>query len=369
MSARGRGRLHGHDFIAFHGGLQGADGIDFRHHHAAAGLAQRSGRAFAHIAEARNHGDLAGHHHVGAAADAVHQRLAAAIEIVEFGLGDAVIDVDGGEQQLVRLFHQIEAMHAGGGFFRHALDAGGDLGEPALGLFLQQPLDEGVENFLFLIFRLFQEGRVALFGAQAVMHQHGGVAAIVQDHVGRAAAVPFEQLGGVVPIVLQALALDGEDRNARRGDGGGGMILGRIDVARHPADIGAQRLQGLDQHRGLDGHVQRAGDARALQGLRLAVFGAGRHQAGHLDLGDVQLLAAPFGQADVLDDVIAESFGRSGGHGRIPAGFGPPIAAGPGYGKEHIKKSAYDYPARRLGFPGTWGQTTAHVRGQLRHSL
>ena len=64
--------------------------------------------------------------------------FAAAIEIVELGLGDAVIDVDGGEQQLAVLFHQIEAMHAGGGFFRHALDAGGDLGEPALGLFLQQ---------------------------------------------------------------------------------------------------------------------------------------------------------------------------------------------------------------------------------------
>jgi hypothetical protein len=41
----------------------------------------------------------------------------------------------------------------------------------------------------------------------------------------------------------------------------GGVVLGREDVARGPADLGAQVLQGLDQHRRLDGHVQRARDA------------------------------------------------------------------------------------------------------------
>jgi hypothetical protein len=40
----------------------------------------------------------------------------------------------------------------------------------------------------------------------------------------------------------------------------GGVILGREDVARRPADVGAELDQRLDQHRGLHGHVQRAGD-------------------------------------------------------------------------------------------------------------
>src|SRR6266702_5686975 len=128
----GRGVFHGHDLVALHRRLQRADRIDFGDHDAATGLAQRGGRTLADVAEARNHRDLARHHHVGTAADAVDQRLAAAIEVVELRLGDAVVDVDRGEQELARLLHFIKAVHARGGLFRDALDVLGDLGEPAL---------------------------------------------------------------------------------------------------------------------------------------------------------------------------------------------------------------------------------------------
>ncbi|KAG0928240.1 hypothetical protein G6F63_014668 [Rhizopus arrhizus] len=67
---------------------------------------------------------------------------------------------------------------------------------------------------------------------------------------------------------------------------------------------------GLDQHRGLDGHVQRAGHAHALQRQLGLVLAADRHQARHLVLGDVQFLAAPVGQRDVADLVI--TFGGEG---------------------------------------------------------
>ena len=182
-------------------------------------------------------------------------------------------------------------------------------GEPALRLFLQQALDQRVEDFLFLVLRLVEERGVAVLGAQAVMDEHRRVAAVVEDHVREAAAVPVEHAGGVIPIFLQALALDREHRHAGRGDRGGGMVLRRIDVARHPAHVGAERGQRLDQHRGLDRHVQRAGDARALQRLRRAVFLARGHQARHLGFGDVDFLAAEIGEADIGDDVIV-----GGGH-------------------------------------------------------
>src|SRR6478736_1831279 len=90
-------------FIAFHRRLQRADRIDFGNHDAAAGLAQRGGRALADVAEARDHRGLAGHHHVGAAADAVDQRFTAAIEVVELRLGHAVVDVDRRPQQRTSL--------------------------------------------------------------------------------------------------------------------------------------------------------------------------------------------------------------------------------------------------------------------------
>ncbi len=146
------------------------------------------------------------------------------------------------------------------------------------------------------------------------MHQHGGVAAVIEDHVGRAAAMPVEQLGGVVPVFGEALALHGEHRDAGRGDRRRRMVLRRIDVARHPADVGAERCQRLDQHRGLDRHVQGAGDAGALQRLLRAVFLAGRHQARHFGLGQRDFLAAEIGERHVLDDVVGEG-GLLGGSG------------------------------------------------------
>ena len=92
------------------------------------------------------------------------------------------------------------------------------------------------------------------------------------------------------------------------------MILRREDVARSPAHLGAQRLQRLDEHRGLDGHVQRAGDAGAASGWVFGEFLADRHQARHLALGDVDFLAAPIGERDVGDDVISA---RTGLHNSI----------------------------------------------------
>jgi hypothetical protein len=60
-----------------------------------------------------------------------------------------------------------------------------------------------------------------------------------------------------------------------------------------------ERRQRLDQHRRLDRHVERAGDPGALQRLRGAELLAQRHQARHLGLGDLDLLAAEIGEAEV----------------------------------------------------------------------
>ena len=214
--------------------------------------------------------------------------------------------------------HVVEAMHAGRGLFRHALDALGVALVPAR-IGLQALLDGGEEDFLFLVGRLVEEGHIALLGAETQMDQQRRVAAVVENHVRAAAVAPFEDLVGVVPVILEALALDGEDRRAGGGDGGRSVVLRRIDVARGPAHVGAQRLQRLDENAGLDGHVQRAGDAGALERLGRAIFGAGRHQAGHFRLGNVQFLAAPVGKADVGDDVIVEMLG----HCALSGSFGP----------------------------------------------
>ncbi len=86
----------------------------------------------------------------------------------------------------------------------------------------------------------------AVLELEPLVDEHGGVAAVVEDEVGAAAVGPGEQLLGAPPVLLECLALPGEDRDAwasravgptrRRG----GVILGGEDVAARPADVGAE---------------------------------------------------------------------------------------------------------------------------------
>ncbi len=174
----------------------------------------------------------------------------------------------------------------------------GDGSEAFLDLFVEV-------DFFFRLRRLDQLG-LARFDARADQHVHGGVAAIVEDHVGEAAIRPLEDLVGVVPVLFEALALHREDGHAGLGDGGGGVILRREDVARGPAHIGAEVRQRFDQHAGLDRHVERAGDARAFQRLRLAVFRTGGHEARHFGLCDHQFFAAVIGERNIRHLEIVE---------------------------------------------------------------
>ena len=108
-------------------------------------------------------------------------------------------------------------------------------------------------------------------------------------------------------VLFERLALPREYRRAARvgraarfrttdGDRGRGVILSREDVAAHPAHVGAEFGERLDQHGGLNRHVQAAHDARALQRLLAGVMRAKRHQPGHFVLGETNLVAAEFGE-------------------------------------------------------------------------
>jgi hypothetical protein len=268
--------------------------------------------------------DLAGHHDVGAAADAVDERFAAAIEVVEFRFGYAVIDVDGGPQQRTPFLHLVKPMYAGRCFLRDAADC---VRVPAIpARMIAQPLPYGgEENFLFLVGGLADRPDVALLGPQAEMDQQRRVAAVVENHVRGTAVRPLKDAMGVVPVVGKTLAFDGEHRDAARRDGCSCMVLGRIDIAGGPAHVGAERRERLDQHRSLDRHVQGSGDAGAAQRLLRAEFVSRRHQARHFGLRNRNLLAAPFGKTDVLHDVVVR--GRHGFRGFRRGGHGHPLIA------------------------------------------
>ena len=125
---------------------------------------------------------------------------------------------------------------------------------------------------------------------------------------------PLEDLVSVFPVLFERLALEGKNGNTGGGDCGRGMILGREDVARGPADLGAECLERLDQDGCLDRHMERTGDARALAGAVRGILLADGHEAGHLGFGNGNLAAAPRGERDVGDVVVGGS-GRLLGNG------------------------------------------------------
>jgi hypothetical protein len=159
-------------------------------------------------------------------------------------------------------------------------------------------------------------------GTLTQVHEHGGIAAIIQDHVGAfafgACCAEVKNAVGVVPVVSQGFALDGEHGRATGGDSRCGMVLSREDVATGPTHLGTQGLQGFDQHTCLNGHVQAAGDAGTLERLGLGEFFADGHQAGHFGFSNAQFFAAPGGQADVGNGAVGQE-GRidSGVHGLL----------------------------------------------------
>ena len=221
MSAMLDDVLEAGDLVALHRGLQRADRVDLGDDDAGALAAQRLGAALAHVAVAGDDGDLAADEDVGGAVEAVDERVAAAVLVVELGLGDRVVDVDRREEQLAGLGQLVEAVHAGGGLLGDALDLGGDRG-PLLRVGREGLADELLEDPELLGVRPRSVGGHLTGGLPlaALVHEHRGVATVVEDHVGALAAGPGEDLLGAVPVLLEGLALPGEDRDALRVVGG-----------------------------------------------------------------------------------------------------------------------------------------------------
>ena len=218
------------------------------------------------------------------------------------------------------LVHLVEAVHAGRGLFGDAADAGGHARplRRVLAQRLAQQREHDAELDRPCVLGLGHLTELLELGA--LVHGHRGVAAVVEDHVRAVTAGPREHLLGAPPVLLERLTLPGEDGNALGvvrgavrpdGDRGSGVVLGREDVARRPSHLGPELDERLDEHRGLDRHVQRAGDASAGERLARAELGTERTEAGHLVLGEVDLLAAERRKGDVGDPEVAARWGAS----------------------------------------------------------
>src|SRR5439155_8158761 len=224
------------------------------------------------------------------------------------GLGDRVVDVDGREQQLAVAGELVEPEDARGGLLADPVHPAGDAGEPLA--VLGEAVRERAQQLpvLGVVAVGGQRYRTGGLELDSLVHQQGRVAAVVDEQVRPGAVAEVEQLAGAPPVLGEGFALPREHRHAGRAvrgtvgaddDRRGGLVLRGVDVAGHPAHLRAERGQGLDEHGGLHGHVQRPGDPRAAQRLRRGVPAAQRHQPGHLVFGEPDLVPAGPGERQV----------------------------------------------------------------------
>lgn len=270
----GSGLVHGGDLEASHGSLESVDRVDLSDEDTGTHALKSQGATLANVTKTSDDGDLASNHDIGGTLDAVNQRFTAAVEVVEFALGDTVVDVNGGDQKLLLLQHAVEVVYTGGGLFRDTVAVLEHLGVLVV--------DEG-----------------------------GQVTTIIEDEVELLAILEGNKLLLETPVVLLlSLALPSEDGDAGGSNGGSSVVLCGEDVARGPGDFGAESGQSLYQDGGLDGHVKAAGDAGTGEGLIISILLADRHQTRHLVLGQLDLLAAEGGEGQVSDLEL----GSGGGH-------------------------------------------------------
>src|SRR5439155_9013189 len=124
--------------------------------------------------------------------------------------------------------HLDEAFDAGGGLFADADDILGDLAVE-VGRVGQGVADRGEQDRLLLGIGLALDDVFILFGLAAEVNEQRGVAAVVEDEVGRAAVGPLQDLVRILPVFFERFTLLGEDGRALDREGGGGRIVRRVD--------------------------------------------------------------------------------------------------------------------------------------------
>lgn len=263
--ANGSSLVHGDDLVAGHSSLESVDGVNLSHNNTSTHAVQSLGATLADITETSDDGNLASNHDIGGTLDTVNERLTATVQVVELGLGDGVVDVDGGDKQLLLLEHAVKVVDTSGGL----------LGDTVAVLELLGVL---------------------------VVDKVGQVTTVVEDQVELLAVLEGGQLLLEAPVVLLlGLALPGKDGDTSSSNGSSGVVLGGEDVAGRPSDLSTKSGKRLDENSGLNGHVQATGNTGTLERLVCGILLTSGHQTRHLVLGQLNLLTAEGGKAQVGD--------------------------------------------------------------------
>ncbi len=185
--------------------------------HARALAAQRLRASLADLAVAEHDRDFSAEHHVGRARDAVGQRVAAAIDVVELALRDRVVDVDRREQQRAGLHHfDRDDARPSSSLPRRRGSAANLRPAPWLRLEFVRSRSRITPHSSGRSTGIERGDLAGLLELRAFVHEQRGVAAVI-EHERRAGAVgPHQRLLGAPPVLVERFAFPREHRRALR---------------------------------------------------------------------------------------------------------------------------------------------------------
>jgi hypothetical protein len=261
----GSSLLHGGNLETGNGGLESVDRIDLGDDDTGTHSVESHGATLSDITETGDNGDLTGNHDIGGTLDTINERLTASVQVVELGLGDRVVDVDGWDEKSALLQHSVQVVDTGGGFLRDTIAV--------------------LEKLWVLL-----------------MDEGSKISSIIENQVELSSILEGVELLLEAPLVfLLGLTLPCEDWDTGSGNSSGGVVLGGEDVARSPGNLSTERSECLDEDSGLNGHVQATSNTGTSQRLISSVLLTGLHETRHLVLGESNLAATEGGQRDISD--------------------------------------------------------------------
>lgn len=139
----------------------------------------------------------------------------ATIDVVEFGLGDRVVNVDAGAEQLVFFFEFVETSNSSSGLFGDTLKVFGEFAEVVfiLGKIFVDCFVQPV-----FIFRLSSSGFNQLFSfvesllnSETFNQVDSGITSVINNLVGSLSVTPVKAVVGEFPILFKGFSFPGED--------------------------------------------------------------------------------------------------------------------------------------------------------------
>jgi len=146
--------LECHHTVSFHSGLKSADGIDLGNDDLSTTVSHGGGTSLSDITKSTDDYGFSGNHNVSSTHNSIRKRVLTSINVIEFALGDRVVDVDGWEEELVGFSHVVETEDTGGGFLRYTVTSFGHVA-PFAWVGLEVLKDNGTYPLDFLIVSRF----------------------------------------------------------------------------------------------------------------------------------------------------------------------------------------------------------------------